>query len=181
MIYKQLIEQCQQQHAKAQAELYKIFAPKLYGVCLKYCSNKSIADDLFQDAFITIFNKINQFKHKGSFEGWAKRITINTVLQHFKKQKFHQEINDNLITDENEEFEIEDENLNLNYLLELIKELPNQYRLVFNLYVLDGYSHAEISEALNISTGTSKSNLSRAKQLLRKRIESETVLKMKRA
>jgi len=181
LIYKQLIEQCQQQDAKAQAELYKIFAPKLYGVCLKYCSNKSIADDLFQDAFITIFNKINQFKHKGSFEGWAKRITINTVLQHFKKQKFHQEINDNLITDENEEFEIEDENLNLNYLLELIKELPNQYRLVFNLYVLDGYSHSEISEALNISLGTSKSNLSRAKQLLRKRIESETVLKMKGA
>ena len=180
MIYRQLIEKCQKKDAKAQAELYKIFAPKLYGVCLKYCSNKSIADDLFQDAFITIFNKINQFKHKGSFEGWAKRITINTVLQHFKKQKFHQEINDNLITDENEEFEIEDENLNLNYLLELIKELPNQYRLVFNLYVLDGYSHSEISEALNISTGTSKSNLSRAKQLLRKRIESETVLKMKR-
>jgi len=181
LIYRQLIEKCQKKDAKAQAELYKIFAPKLYGVCLKYCSNKSIADDLFQDAFITIFNKINQFKHKGSFEGWAKRITINTVLQHFKKQKFHQEINDNLITDENEEFEIEDENLNLNYLLEVIKELPNQYRLVFNLYVLDGYSHSEISEALNISTGTSKSNLSRAKQLLRKRIESETVLKMKRA
>ena len=181
MIYRQLIEKCQKKDAKAQAELYKIFAPKLYGVCLKYCSNKSIADDLFQDAFITIFNKINQFKHKGSFEGWAKRITINTVLQHFKKQKFHQEINDNLITDENEEFEIEDENLNLNYLLELIKELPNQYRLVFNLYVLDGYSHSEISEALNISIGASKSNLSRAKQLLRKRIESETVLKMKRA
>ena len=181
MIYRQLIEKCQKKDAKAQAELYKIFAPKLYGVCLKYCSNKSIADDLFQDAFITIFNKINQFKHKGSFEGWAKRITINTVLQHFKKQKFHQEINDNLITDENEEFDIEDENLNLNYLLELIKELPNQYRLVFNLYVLDGYSHSEISEALNISIGASKSNLSRAKQLLRKRIESETVLKMKRA
>ena len=181
MIHTQLIEQCKKRDAKAQAELYKIFAPKLYGVCLKYCSNKSVADDLFQDAFITIFNKIHQFKHEGSFEGWAKRITINIVLQHFKKQKFHQEINDNLITDENEEFEIEDENLNLNYLLELIKELPNQYRLVFNLYVLDGYSHSEISEALNISTGTSKSNLSRAKQLLRKRIESETVLKMKRA
>ena len=181
MIYKQLIEECKKNDAKAQAELYKIFAPKLYGVCLKYCSNKSLADDLFQEAFITIFNKIHQFEHKGSFEGWTKRITINTVLQHFKKQKFHQEINDNLIVDEVEEFEIENESLNLNYLLELIQELPNQYRLVFNLYVLDGYSHSEIAEALKISEGTSKSNLSRAKQLLRKKIENEPILKMKRA
>ena len=100
MVYKQLIEQCVNKNAKAQQELYKIFAPKLFGICLKYCSNKTIAEDLFQESFITIFNKIHQFKHQGSFEGWAKRITVNTVLQHYKKQQYHQPIIDDMITDE---------------------------------------------------------------------------------
>ena len=180
MIYKQLIEQCVNKEANAQQELYRIFAPKLFGVCLKYCSNKTIAEDLFQESFITIFNKIHQFKHKGSFEGWAKRITINTVLQHYKKQQFHQPIIDDIITDDLEEIEIDNTDINLNYLLELIQELPNQYRLVFNLFVMDGYSHAEIAEAINISIGTSKSNLSRAKQLLRKKLENESEVKMMR-
>ena len=181
MIYKQLIEQCVNQEAKAQQELYRLIAPKLFGICLKYCSNKTIAEDLFQESFITIFNKIHQFKHKGSFEGWVKRITINTVLQHYKKQQFHQPIIDDLVVDEVEEIEVNDTNLDLTYLLERIQELPNQYRLVFNLYVLDGYSHAEIAEALNISVGTSKSNLSRAKHLLKKKLESEREVKMMKA
>ena len=181
MVYKQLIEQCINNEPKAQKELYRIFAPKLYGICLKYCANKTIAEDLFQESFIIIFNKIHQFKHQGSFEGWAKRITINTVLQHFKKQKNHQPIIDDLITDEEEDIELENTDYDLSYLLELIQELPSQYRLVFNLYVLDGYSHSEIAEMLTISVGTSKSNLSRAKQLLRKKIESEKELKMMKA
>ena len=181
MVYKQLIEQCVNKNVKAQQELYKIFAPKLFGICLKYCSNKTIAEDLFQESFITIFNKIHQFKHQGSFEGWTKRITINTVLQYYKKQQYHQPIIDDMITDQAEEIDIKDTNINLNYLLELIQELPNQYRLVFNLYVLDGYSHSEIGKALNISIGTSKSNLSRAKQLLRKKLENKREIKMIRA
>ena len=181
MIYKQLIEQCVNKDTKAQQELYKIFAPKLFGICLNYCSNKTIAEDIFQESFITIFNKIHQFKHNGSFEGWAKRITINTALQHYKKQQFHQPIVDDMLTGEPEEIDINNTNTSLNHLLELIQELPNQYRLVFNLYVLDGYSHAEISEALTISVGTSKSNLSRAKQLLRKKLENEREVIMMKA
>ena len=181
MIYKKLIEQCVNNEPKAQQELYKIFAPKLFGICLKYCANKTIAEDLFQESFITIFNKIHQFKHKGSFEGWAKRITINTVLQYFKKQSFHLSIIDDNTPEEADEIEIDNPNINLNYLLELIQELPNQYRLVFNLYVLDGYSHAEIAKALSISVGTSKSNLSRAKQLLRKKLESNKEVQMMKA
>ena len=168
----QLIGLCQKKDSKAQKELYKILAPKLYGICLKYCKSKSIAEDLYQEAFIVIFTKIDQFKNNGSFEGWAKRITINTVLQHFRNQKFHEPIlEENIPENEEEDYEIDKNNLNLNYLLGIIQELPNQYRLVFNLYVLDGYSHNEIAKLLNISLGTSKSNLSRAKQLLRKKIE----------
>lgn len=168
----QLIEQCKNKNPKAQKELYRVLAPKLYGICLKYCKCKSTAEDLYQEAFVSIFTKISQFKNKGSFEGWAKRITINTALQHFRNQKFHELIiEENITTDDDENFEINETNLNLDYLLSIIQELPNQYRLVFNLYVLDGYSHNEITELLNISLGTSKSNLSRAKQLLRKKIE----------
>lgn len=181
MVYKQLIEQCVNNDPKAQKELYRIFASKLFGICLKYCSNKAIAEDLFQESFITIYKKLHQFKHQGSFEGWVKRITINTILQHFKKQKKHQPIIDDLIPDQVEDIEIENTDFELEYLLKLIQELPNQYRLVFNLYVLDNYSHAEIAEMLTISVGTSKSNLSRAKQLLRKKIEEETELKMMKA
>ncbi len=182
MVTKQLIERCKKKGSKDQSELYKIIAPKIYGVCLKYCNDTNLANDLFQDSFIIIFNKITQFKHQGSFEGWAKRITINTILQHFRKQQFTEVINDDfLFNEDDDEIEITNQNLNLNYLLNIIKELPSQYCLVFNLYVLDSYSHSEIAEALNISIGTSKSNLSRAKQLLRNKIESETILKMKRA
>lgn len=181
MVYKQLIEQCINNDPKAQKELYKIFAPKLFGICLKYCANKTIAEDLFQESFITIYKKLHQFKHQGSFEGWAKRITINTILQYFKKQKKHQPIIDDLITDQIEDIEIDDIDFKLDYLLELIQDLPNQYRLVFNLYVLDGYLHSEIAEMLNISVGTSKSNLSRAKQLLRTKLERETEIKMMKA
>lgn len=167
----QLINHCKNKDPKAQELLYRKLAPKLFGVCLKYCSCKSTAEDLFQEALITVFTKINQYKNKGSFEGWAKRITINTILQYFKTQKFYEPIAEEKITDTYDEFEIDQSNLDLNYLLNTIQELPSQYRLVFNLYVLDGFSHQEISESLNITIGTSKSNLSRAKQLLRKKIE----------
>ena len=172
MNLEKLIEQCKKNDVIAQKALYKQFAPILFGICLKYCKNKTIAEDLFQEAFITIFNKIVQFKHKGSFEGWAKRITVNTILQHFKKQRVYELVNEENIAI----IEIEDNcdtelsHLSLDYLLESIQKLPDQYRLVFNLYVLDDYSHQEIAEALNISVGTSKSNLSRARALLKKEI-----------
>ena len=174
----QLIKKCQQKDPKAQKKLYKILAPKLLGVCLKYCSCKSTAEDLFQEAFIVIFTKIGQFKNKGSFEGWAKRITINTILQHFRNKKNYELILEDKLEEKEEDVEIDETNLNLNYLLNIIQELPDQYRLVFNLYVLDGYSHAEISELLHISVGTSKSNLSRAKQLLKKKIECNPTSKI---
>lgn len=139
-------------------------------MCLKYSKNKEDAEDVLQDSFVTIFNKINQYKNKGSFEGWIKRITINTALQkHREKSTLY------LITDQIEEVtevSIEEDTLKIKELLHFIQKLPDRYRLVFNLYVLDNYSHKEISSMLDISEGTSKSNLSRARQLLKKNIES---------
>jgi len=135
------------------------------------------AEDNLHDSFITIFNKIKQYKGKGSFEGWLKRLTVNVCLQKYRKKNVL-----NVVTDEYPdkiEVELEEESLPLRYLLQLIQELPDRYRLVFNLYVLDGYSHKEIAELLEISIGTSKSNLSRARLNLKEKIEANQNYKKK--
>ena len=172
MSLKQLIEKCKSEDTKAQGELYTLFSGKLFSVCLKYSRNYTEAEDNLQDAFITIFNKIHQYKNKGSFEGWLKRIVINTVLQRYRKEKVFDIINENTV--ETEDQEVEDTPISLDYLLRSIQKLPDRYRLVFNLYVLDGYSHKDIADMLDISEGTSKSNLSRARQKLKKEIENHT-------
>lgn len=136
---------------------------------LKYSRNYQEAEDNLQDAFITIFNKIGQFKHKGSFEGWLKRITTNTALQRYREQTVYK-ITDEEAIEEPEAVELE-EDLSLDFLLKLIQDLTDRYRMVFNLYVLDGYAHKEIADLLDISVGTSKSNLARARQNLRAKIE----------
>ncbi len=165
----QLIENCKINDTKAQSELYKLFSSKLFSVCLKYSRNYAEAEDNLQDAFLTIFKKIEQYKNKGSFEGWIKRITINTVLQQYRNEKVFDIINENIIEDV--DIEVDEDALSIDYLLKIIQELPDRYRLVFNLYVLDGYSHKDIAEMLDINIGTSKSNLSRARQILKDTIE----------
>jgi RNA polymerase sigma-70 factor (ECF subfamily) len=167
---KQLIENCKKQDTKAQGELYKLFSSKLFSICLKYSRNRVEAEDNLQDAFLTVFNKIEQYKGKGSFEGWMKRITVNTVLQRYRNEKVFELINENNVEDET--IEVDEESISIDYLLKIIQELPNRYRLVFNLYVLDGYSHKDIAEMLKINVGTSKSNLARARQILKQTIET---------
>ncbi|PNQ74733.1 RNA polymerase subunit sigma-70 [Hanstruepera neustonica] len=169
MSLKQLIINCSKNDTKAQSELYQLFSSKLFSICLKYSKNYAEAEDNLQDAFLTIFNKISQYDNKGSFEGWLKRITINTALQRYRNQGVFEIINEELIEDV--ELDIEDDDLTIDFLLNIIQELPDRYRLVFNLYALDGYSHSEIAEMLNISLGTSKSNLARARKLLIEKIE----------
>ena len=168
MALEALINKCKENDAKAQGELYTLFSSKLFSVCLKYSRNYTEAQDNLQDAFLTIFRTIGQFKHKGSFEGWLKRVTINTVLQKYRKQRVFDLMNEEQI--ETPEVIIEESDISLDYLLEIIQELPDRYRLVFNLYALDGYSHNEIAEMLNISSGTSKSNLARARGILKTKI-----------
>lgn len=170
---KQLIENCKIDDTKAQSELYKLFSSKLFAICLKYSRSYVEAEDNLQDAFITIFAKIEQYKNKGSFEGWLKRITVNTALQRYRNEKVFDILNENNIEDV--ELEVEDEALSIDYLLQIIQELPNRYRLVFNLYVLDGYSHKEVANMLNINIGTSKSNLARARQILKQTIENHKI------
>ena len=169
MDLNQLINDCKNKDRKAQEQLYRLYSPKLFAVCLKYSRNFTEAQDNLQDGFILIFNKIELYSFKGSFDGWLKRVMINNVLQQYRNQTFLSLVNEDIAEDY--DIEIDNAEISLDYLLKIIQELPDRYRLVFNLYVIDDYSHVEIAEMLTINIGTSKSNLSRAKMILKEKIE----------
>jgi RNA polymerase sigma-70 factor (ECF subfamily) len=170
MSLEQLIIKCKKNNRNAQGELYNRYAKKLFTLCLKYSKDYAESEDNLQDAFVTIFKKIKQYNNKGSFEGWMKRIVINTALQRYRKSSVLDVIKDDTVIED--VVEVEAEQVPLEFLLEIIQQLPDKYRLVFNLYVLDQFSHKEIAEMLNISVGTSKSNLSRARHILKEKLET---------
>ncbi|KAB1157346.1 sigma-70 family RNA polymerase sigma factor [Tenacibaculum aiptasiae] len=170
MNLEEVIKNCKKKNREAQAILYNNYKDSLYSLSLKYCTNKEEAQDNLQDTFLYIFQNIKSYKNKGSFEGWMKRIAINKAIDRYKKSIQMAPI-------ENYSFKNEDvfiENINeipLSIILKFIQKLPNQYRLVFNLYELDNFSHNDISNMLTISVGTSKSNLFRAKKILKGNIQ----------
>ena len=171
MSIEQLINDCKKKDIKAQEQLYRQYAPKLFSVCLKYSRNYTEAQDNLQDGFLLIFEKIHLYSFKGSFDGWLKRVMINHILQLYRKETFLSLVNEEII--EAVDVIIEDEEtVSLDYLMKIIQELPDRYRLVFNLYAIDGYSHQEIADMLHINIGTSKSNLSRARLILKEKIEN---------
>lgn len=166
----QVIQECQQNSIRAQEQLYRLLAPKMFAACLKYSRNRADAEDNLQDGFLLIFQKIGQFQFKGSFEGWAKRVMINNVLQRYRSEGIFELVSENM--PDVADVEIESDDISMDYLLAIIQELPDRYRMVFNLYVIDGYSHKEIAEMLSITDGTSKSNLARARMILKEKIEA---------
>lgn len=123
-----------------------------------------------QDGFILLFEKIPQYRFQGSFEGWAKRLMINSVLQKYRTTGVFSLISENL--PEEPDIEVEADEVSMEFLVQIIQELPDRYRAVFNLYVTDGYSHKEIADMLGITDGTSKSNLARARMILKEKIEA---------
>lgn len=171
-----LIQKCVKNDREGQRELYALLSPVLYGICLKYMKNKTEADDVFQDAFIRLFQKINQYKFNGSFEGWAKRIFVNQALEVLRKKqrRLYVAIEDtNLNNSTEDETNKIDHVLSKDELLQHIQQLPDNYRTVFNLYVFENYSHKAIANELKMAEGTSKSILSRAKSMLRNKINEE--------
>lgn len=155
----------------------------MFGVCLRYTKDQSAAEDVLQDAFIKAFRNMKQYQYKGSFEGWLRRIVVNTAIERYRKR--HHLHN---TTDITEAYDLADEenimeDISAQELMKLIQQLTPQYRTVFNLYVIEGYSHKEIGEMLNISEGTSKSNLARARKILQQQVISlygnGRVIKMK--
>ena len=135
MSLNKLIQNCKKGERKAQEQLYRKYANILFGLCLKYYRNKAEAEDNLHDSFMIIFDKIDQFKFKGSFEGWMKRITVNTVLQKYRKDQYLKLVTENIEEESDEDYEYTD--IQLSTLLQYVQELPTKYRLTFNLYVLD--------------------------------------------
>jgi RNA polymerase sigma-70 factor (ECF subfamily) len=140
----------------------------MYGVCLRYYPNTDIARDILQDGFVKVFENISSFRFEGSFEGWMRKIMVNTALEYHRKKTDGREVQ---INGEFIGLEVFD-HLDADYhnLLAIVAELPQQYRLVFNLYAIEGYSHAEIASMLSITESTSKSNYSRARAILREKV-----------
>ena len=170
MDLQQIIKACKRNNLKAQSQLYSLYKDDLFILCLKYCKNKEEAQDNLQDSFLEIFKSIKSYKGSGSFEGWMKRIIIyNSINKYKKKTPINIEINDEIIEDTTINT-VDIDSVPLDKILECIQELPTRYRMVFNLYELDQYKHQEIAELLNISVNTSKSNLHRAKLILKQRI-----------
>ncbi|MGM0496465.1 MAG: RNA polymerase sigma factor [Bacteroidota bacterium] len=180
-MYKNLtniIEACQKGERVSQKQLYTLFSAKLYGVCLRYSNNEEDAKDLLQEGFIKIFKSIKQYNHNGSFEGWMRKIIVNTALERFRKSTRSLTIdNDDYMDSLQLNYEHVFEELAYKDLMKMVQELSDQYRIVFNLYVIEGFSHKEISQKLNIGEGTSKSNLSRARELLKEKVRKQYKIK----
>ena len=169
-----LIKGCLENDRRMQQELYNRFAPKMYGVCLRYTGNADDAQDVLQDGFVKVFRKLDSFRSEGSFEGWIRRVFVNTAIEHFRRKHYMQPVT------EREENTLESKTLTAldglseKDILKLVQQLAPGYRAVFNLYVVEGYSHKEIADMLDISEGTSKSQLSRAKVILQDMIKQHT-------
>lgn len=170
---KKLIDECIKNNRKSQRRFYEMYAPVLLGLCCRYTRDRSEAEDVLQEAFIKIFNNLGQFAGIGSFEGWIKRIVVNTAITHYRQNLKHayqediSEIKESRISGDNfieAEFTQEE-------LMNVIKSLPQGYRVVFNLYAIEGYKHREIAEMLNIDISTSKSQFSRARKLVQQKLE----------
>lgn len=166
-----IIKGCQQRKPIAQKELYDCFGAKMYGVCLRYAGNADDAQDILQDGFLRVYEKIHQFKFKGSFEGWLRRIMVNTALEKYRQQYKVINIQDTQREIPDEGYDDVTDTMTADELLEMIQELSPKYRMVFNLYAIEGYSHKEIAETMGITEGTSKSNLSRARLILQEKVK----------
>jgi RNA polymerase sigma-70 factor (ECF subfamily) len=167
----ELIQHCLNNEVLAQNELYRRFAGKMMGVCLRYAKNRDDAKDILQDGFVRVYINLKSFKGDGSFEGWIKRIMINTAIKHYHKNlKFSNNIDIEAAYDVGFDNNILGK-MAVAELMQLVHTLPDGYRTVFNLYIVEGYQHNEIAEMLGISEGTSKSQLARARNFLIKLIQ----------
>jgi RNA polymerase sigma-70 factor (ECF subfamily) len=176
-----ILEGCISGKREFQELLYKKHSGKMFALCLRYVRNREEAEDVLQDGFVTVFKNIKNFRRDGSFEGWIRRIIVNTALMHLRSRK--KEMNFSDIDEVGNKFHPESHfdvssQINANELLRMLDKLPEGYRMVFNLFAIEGYSHKEIGELLGINEGTSKSQLSKARNYLQdslQKIMSETI------
>jgi len=175
----EIIQGCIKGNSSSQQFIYKKFYGKMLGVCMRYSKDREEARDILQDGFLKVFTNIKLYEGRGSFEGWVRKIIVNTALDYIRKNKQLIQYADSDYVDENAE-EVQEEGNNDDYenisaqeIMEAVQQLPTAYRTVFNMFVVDGFSHQEIAEQLGINIGTSKSNLSKAKVNLKKIIDKK--------
>jgi RNA polymerase sigma factor (sigma-70 family) len=169
---RNIINGCLNGDRSSQELLYRRNVARMYGVCLQYARNEEEANDILQEGFIKIFENLPSYRFEGSFEGWMRRIMVNTALEKYREKHNLYRVDD---IDKLNEIEAEIEvgeytGLEAEDLLNMIQALPPQYKIVFNLFAIEGYSHKEIGEMLGISPSTSKSNLSRARDILKRKV-----------
>ena len=173
MTEQQLIKGCVRQEHVAQKSVFDLYSKRMMGVCLRYARNEVDAEEILIEAFCKVFEKIHQFKHEGSFEGWIRKIVVNVALKKYSLIRFTYEKSFNYEANYEENYFQEEDSLSdlgEKEILQLINKLPDGYRLVFNLYVIEGYKHDEIAELLKINSGTSRSQLAKARNMLQKQI-----------
>ena len=168
---RQLVKACIEGNRSYQKMLYELMYSKMMAVCYRYCNRRDEAEDIFQEGFIKVFEKLKKYNFKGSLEGWIRRIMVNHAIDHYRKNKKKFAFSESMVEagqiPDNEIDENIYEDLSSREILNMVQKLSDSYRMIFNMYVLDGYTHKEIADELGISEGTSKSNLSKAKVNLR--------------
>lgn len=167
-----IVKGCISEKRKDQEKLFNLFSDEMFGVCIYYSKDYTEAEDTLHEGFMKVFQKIGQYSGKGSLAGWIKRIMINTALEKYRKQHHMYAITDKFEFEEDIERTNVIDDLSAKDLINLIRELTPKYRMVFNLYAIEGYSHKEIGKMLGISEGTSKSNLARARYALQKKVKN---------
>ncbi len=167
-----IIKDCVKKKRKAQKLLYEHYHRPMLGICLRYCSTNTEAEDVMMTGFMNVFTKIASYKGSGSFEAWMKKVMINTAIDNFRKNKKYKDHLD--ISEFEDELSTENiiaENISQKEVLNLLRELPPGYRMVFNLYAIEGYSHPEIAAMLGVSVNTSKTQLFKARKMLQDAIQ----------
>jgi RNA polymerase sigma-70 factor (ECF subfamily) len=174
-----LLEQCKKGRASAQQKLYQHLSPRMFGLCLRYAKDYHTAEDLLQDGFIKVFKNLHKFRGEGSFEGWVRRIFVNTAIEYFRRNSNMYPVHEQEEIDQEYFDDSVMDNLLAEDVVKFINELSPGYRTVFNLYVVEGYSHREIAEMLEITEGTSKSQLARARYILQEKIQEANKISIK--
>jgi RNA polymerase sigma factor (sigma-70 family) len=177
---REMIDGCVRGEKRAQDKLYKKFSSLLFGICLRYAKNRMEAQDVLQEVFVKIYNNVHTYHHDGSFEGWLRRIAVNTSITNYRKNLKHayQEDIDDLVRHKDDPVSHEDLEYTAEEMMKCIEKLPPGYKTVFNLYVIEGFMHKEIGDMLGIDVNTSKSQLSRAKTYLQKELAIISQIKM---
>ena len=175
---EKIVDGCRAGKRKAFSLLYKKYSSTMLGLCMRYCKNLADAEDVLQEGFIKVFRKIEKYRGEGSFEGWIKRIMINTAIDHYQqglKHSYHSNVDEldgisMLVADPEEDDNLYKEHFSGEQLMDMVQKLPDGYRMVFNLYAIEGYGHKEIGRMLQITENTSKSQLHKARRTLKQQL-----------